>query len=67
MLLNLKSVPDYKFVIGSVAEGSQDWLSEMFRLRSAPPLTSPRLSGENNAQHDRLYLNEIVKKGFERS
>ena len=53
MLLNLKSVPDYKFVIGSVAEESQDWLSEMFR--------------ENNAQHDRLYLNEIVKRGFERS
>ena len=25
----------YHFVIPSVAEGSQDWLSEMFRLRSA--------------------------------
>ena len=26
----------YHFVIPSVAEGSQDWLSEMFRLRFAP-------------------------------
>ena len=26
----------YQFVIPSVAEGSQDWLSEMFRLRFAP-------------------------------
>ena len=66
MLLNLKSVPDYKFVIGSVAEGSQDWLSEMFRRRFTA-LLSPRLSGANIAQHDRLYLNEIVKRGFERS
>ena len=26
----------YHFVIPSVAEGAQDWLSEMFRLRFAP-------------------------------
>ena len=26
----------YHFVIPSVAEGSQDWFSEMFRLRFAP-------------------------------
>ena len=45
MLLNLKSVPDYKFVIGSEAEESQAWLSEMFRLRFAPPLTSPVCRG----------------------
>ena len=55
----------YHSVIPSVVEGSQDWLSEMFPL--CTPSYLPRLSGENNAQYGRLYLNEIVKRGFEQS
>ena len=51
MLLNLKSVPDYKFVIGSVAEGAQDWLSEMFRLRFAPLNMTDTNLGEMHGFH----------------
>ena len=41
----------YHFVIPSVAEGSQDWLSEMFRLRFAPLNMTDTNLGEMHGFH----------------
>ena len=41
----------YHFVIPSVAEGAQDWLGEMFRLRFAPLNMTDTNLGEMHGFH----------------